>query len=215
MPWRTARPLRGQTRPTWPGGISRRTPVGTAARAPGAITTASLARRSAPAAPAERVLGQGRSGVRLHRHHERRGQSVAPAIVSGSSRRAIVAPAAGYDRGMGRPNLFGMGKRGLAGLVAELRRARLSARASSTAGSTSKRARVLRDDERPAARRCAAGSARRFELRWPEVAGAHALLRRHAQVPVPARRRRHHRERLHPRGRRAARSASRPRPAVR
>src|SRR5207245_5880871 len=57
MPWRTASPLRGQTRPTWPGGISRDKPVGTAARPPGGSVTASAARRSAPAAPSVAYSG--------------------------------------------------------------------------------------------------------------------------------------------------------------
>src|SRR5688572_4708769 len=57
MPWRTARPLRGHTRPAWPGGISMRNPVATAARSPGASVSASFAYRSAPAAPTDEYSG--------------------------------------------------------------------------------------------------------------------------------------------------------------
>src|SRR5687767_14005287 len=56
-PWRTARPERGQMRPTWPAGICRRTPVATAARAPGSSTTSAIARRSAPAEPSVAYVG--------------------------------------------------------------------------------------------------------------------------------------------------------------
>src|SRR5260370_24801770 len=57
MPGRTGSPRRGQPSRTGPGGIASRSPVGTAARPPGAISRASLARRSAPAAPSDAYSG--------------------------------------------------------------------------------------------------------------------------------------------------------------
>src|ERR1043165_6181738 len=61
-PTLAARPERGCTRPTYPSGSSIATPVGTAARPPGGISTPSAAYRSAPASPGCAYVGSGRSG---------------------------------------------------------------------------------------------------------------------------------------------------------
>src|SRR5262249_50032186 len=82
--------------------------------------------------------------------------------------RAIVAPPdAGYDRGMGKPNLFGMGKTALAELVAE--RGEPAFRARQLYGWLYER-RVRETSamsDLPLSLRESLASA--FELRWPEV----------------------------------------------
>src|SRR6187455_1754279 len=62
MPWRAARPDRGCTRPTVPGGSARQMPVGTRARSPGASVTSATLVRSAPASPSVLYAGTPASG---------------------------------------------------------------------------------------------------------------------------------------------------------
>src|SRR3954469_4019132 len=64
MPNLRARPERGRTCPSNPGGISNASPVGTAARAPGAMSIGSSAAeaRSSPAAPADMYFGASAPG---------------------------------------------------------------------------------------------------------------------------------------------------------
>ena len=101
---------------------------------------------------------------------------------------------------MGRPNLFGMGADALAAVVAE--RGEPAFRARQLYGWLyQRRVRERRPRWATCRSHCAPRSRSASSSRWPEVSGARSLVRRHAQVPVPALRRRHHRGGLHPRGR--------------
>src|SRR6478609_1523299 len=62
MPWRAARPERGCTSPTVPGGRATAMPVGTRARSPGASVTSATLVRSAPASPSVLYTGTPASG---------------------------------------------------------------------------------------------------------------------------------------------------------
>src|SRR5690606_12290216 len=64
MPWRSAKPERGRTWPSYPGGISRAIPVGTSARCPGSSRTSTSARRSSPALPSVAWAGRGSGSPR-------------------------------------------------------------------------------------------------------------------------------------------------------
>src|SRR5215831_12628796 len=69
MPCLRARPERGRTCPSKPCGISNASPVGTAARAPGAsvIGASAAEARSSPAAPADMYLGASAPGRNLRK----------------------------------------------------------------------------------------------------------------------------------------------------
>ena len=190
--------------------------MGTAARPPGAISTASLARRSAPAAPAEAYSGSeppastraGRgTGARRGVGHRAflgalredpqpsDGADEVPRVPA----RVGHARVQGYDRADGPAQSLrderGRARRARRGE----RRARLPRPADLRLALPPPRARRRRDGQ-PAqapARRPRGG----LRAALARGGGARALLRRHAQVPLPARRRRHDRGRLHPRGR--------------
>src|SRR6185436_3017274 len=99
MPWRRARPLRGRTCPSQPGGISRTRPVGINARSPGRSTissasSGSAARRSSPALPGEAEAGSGRPRAAGSRWTLTRMGSSSVARLAGTAARTTTLPAA-------------------------------------------------------------------------------------------------------------------------
>ena len=77
MPWRSASPLRGSTKPAYPGGIAITTPVGTSARPPLGASTDALPREEVGTGVAVlgvggQAGGSGRSVTSTSRHRTRR-----------------------------------------------------------------------------------------------------------------------------------------------
>src|SRR5260370_7162094 len=184
MPGRTGSPRRGQPSRTGPGGIASRSPVGTAARPPGAISRASLARGSAPAGPADAYSGSRppSTGTPMGARMAGHATPATPALTL-SSRDDAAEP---LRAGAGAP-------RGGAGAA---RRTRLP-RASGLRLALPQAGPVGRGNDEPH-QGASPAPGRGLGPALARGPGALALLRRHAEIPLSPRGRRHHPKRLHP-----------------